>query len=108
MATLTQPAQIEETATENDNALTEKVYGELIELLARGGGPEAIIAFRSPEEAQDRAYELIYRKRERNGLTAHEAKELDSYVQREHIVRMAKIRARVLIKQKIDSLSNES
>lgn len=80
--------------------LTDVVYGELIELLALGGGPEAILAFRSSETVQNRAYELLYKKREGN-LTAEEDRELTAFTEREHIVRMAKIRARLLMQKQV-------
>lgn len=79
-------------------ALTEQVYDGLIQLLAEGGGPEAIIAYRSPDTVQDRSYELARIKKE-GTLTSAEARELEAYLQREHVVRMAKIRARLLLGQ---------
>ena len=80
-------------------SLTQRVYGEVIELLAHGGGPEAVIEFRSSDAVQDRAYELVYRKRE-GTLTAIEERELDAYEEREHFVRMAKARARLLLAER--------
>ena len=94
MATLTKDAEIQ---TISD--LTNNVYAEIIDLLAQGGGPEAIIAFRSSEAMQDRAYDLVYAKRERR-LTEAEQEELAAYEQREHLVRMAKIRARLMLQER--------
>jgi hypothetical protein len=87
MATLTDQSEA--------SAFRDRVYGELADLLARGG-PEAVLAFRSSDEIQERAYELVYRKRE-GALTAEEERELNAYIEREHILRLAKIRARMLL-----------
>ncbi len=77
----------------------ESVYSELVDLLAHGGGPESIIAFRSSETVQNRAAELLGRKR-KGILTSDEQAELEAFTVREHIVRMAKIRARLLLQSK--------
>jgi hypothetical protein len=90
------------TPVSADNLPPEKVspvdtiYGDIIDLLARGGGPDAILAFRSSDEIQQRAAFLLQRKRD-GDLTAEEARELEAFVVREHLVRMAKIRARLLL-----------
>jgi hypothetical protein len=79
-----------------DNISTAShVYGEIIELIATGGGPATIIAFRPSAAMHDRVYELIERKRDGN-LTREEADEMSHYIELEHIVRMAKIRARFI------------
>jgi hypothetical protein len=77
----------------------DTIYGEIIELLAQGGGPEAILAFRSSSEVQERASVLLQRKRD-GELTSEEALELEAFVLREHLIRMAKIRARLLLQSK--------
>lgn len=94
MATLTK--QSDSNAAEPVNAA---VYDELIDLLARGDGPEAVIAFRSSEAIQERAYELVYLKRKRR-LTDAEERELANFEEREHFVRMAKIRARMILRER--------
>lgn len=70
-------------------------YDEFVDFIARGGGPEAVIAFRPSEATQDRAYELIYKERDAT-LTPQETAELNSYMELEHLFRMAKARARLL------------
>lgn len=70
-----------------------KVYEEIVDLIARGGNPREVIAFRPSEEAHARLDELLDRE-ERSDLTAEERSELDHYLQLEHILRMAKARAR--------------
>jgi hypothetical protein len=71
------------------------VYDEFIQLIAQGGGPEAVVAFRPSDSAQKRAYELVDRKRA-GSLTPEEESELGHFLQLEHLVRMAKIRARMI------------
>lgn len=71
------------------------VYDEFIQLIAQGGGPEAVIAFHPSGSAQQRAYELVDRKRA-GSLTPEEESELSHFLQLEHLVRMAKIRARMI------------
>jgi hypothetical protein len=67
-------------------------YDELIDFIARRN-PSEVIAFRPSEEAHARLDELLTRA-ERADLTAEERSELDHYLQLEHIMRMAKARAR--------------
>ncbi len=71
-------------------------YSELIDLIALGGGPEAVIAFRPSDATQDRAYELIYKERD-GRITPGELAELSHYVELEHILRLAKLKARKLV-----------
>jgi hypothetical protein len=71
------------------------VYDEFIQLIAQGGGPETVVAFHPSDSAQQRAYELVDRKRT-GSLTPEEESELSHFLQLEHLVRMAKIRARMI------------
>ena len=73
------------------DAPTNALYGDMIELIL-GGGADAVIAFRPSEAAHERAYELI--DREKSGrITDAEVRELNTVMELEHILRMAKIRA---------------
>ena len=74
------------------------VYNELVDVIARGGGPQSIVGFRLSESAQERAYTLLDHKKS-GDLTADEERELQQFVELEHIVRIAKIRARQLLIQ---------
>ncbi|MFP5285362.1 MAG: hypothetical protein ACLGI9_06465 [Thermoanaerobaculia bacterium] len=70
-----------------------KAYEEVIDLIASGSRPETVVAFRPSEEARARVADLI--AREKTGtLTADEVSELEHYLQLEHIMRLAKARAR--------------
>ena len=69
-----------------------KVYEEIVDFIARGSAPSSVVAFRPSEEARARVEDLIAREKT-SGLTADEKCELDSYLQLEHIMRLAKARA---------------
>jgi hypothetical protein len=70
-----------------------KAYEEVIEFIAAGTNPHSIIAFRPSDEVKTRVADLVYR--EKNGkLSAEEKEELDHYLQLEHLMRLAKARAR--------------
>jgi O-succinylbenzoate synthase len=70
-----------------------RAYEEMIDLIAAGTTPDALIAFRPSEEAKQRVVDLIQREKT-IGLTAEETSELDHYMQLEHLMRLAKARAR--------------
>lgn len=80
----------------SEKAIPVAAYQEFVEFIARGGGPEAVIAFRPSDATQDRAYELLYKERDA-ALTPAEASELNHYMELEHLFRMAKARARLLL-----------
>lgn len=72
---------------------TVKAYEEIIDFIAAGTTPKNVIAFRPSEEAQGRVTDLL--SREKEGLLSPEEKsELDRYLQLEHLMRLAKARAR--------------
>jgi hypothetical protein len=55
--------------------------------------PAKVLAFRPSEETRQRVSDLIEREKN-DGLSAEEKRELDYYMQLEHLMRMAKIYAR--------------
>jgi hypothetical protein len=70
-----------------------KAYDEIVDFIADGHGPEAVSAFRPSAETRKRVADLV--SREKLGeLSKEESEELDHYVQIEHIMRLAKARAR--------------
>lgn len=72
---------------------TVKAYEEVVDFIAAGTTPQNVIAFRPSEESQARVADLL--AREKNGeLTPSEKSELDHYLQIEHLMRLAKARAR--------------
>jgi hypothetical protein len=72
------------------------VYEEIIDFIAAGATPEAIIGYRPSPEAQQRVAELV--AREKTGdLLPDEKSELDHFLDLEHILRMAKAKARQVL-----------
>ena len=69
------------------------VYEEIIDFLAAGTTPTSLIAFRPSEAAKQRVADLIQREKS-SELTAEEHAELEHYLQLEHLMRLAKARAR--------------
>lgn len=68
-------------------------YDEIINFIASGPSPSAIIAFRPSETTRQRVLDVLYN--EKNAiLSAEEKSELEHYLVLEHIFRMAKVRAR--------------
>ena len=79
--------------------VTSPVYFEIIDFIAAGTTPEAVAKFRPSPEAQHRLAALIEReKREKvDSLSPEEKAELDHFMELEHILRMAKARARQIL-----------
>lgn len=73
--------------------LMTRVYEEIIDFIAAGTTPSGIIAFQPSEEAKARVADLIHREKT-TGLSPEETTELNHYLQLEHLMRLAKARAR--------------
>jgi len=70
-----------------------RVYEEIIDFLAGGFTPDSLIAYQPSEEAKRHVEDLI--RREKNeGLAPEETSELNHYMELEHILTLAKARAR--------------
>jgi hypothetical protein len=72
---------------------TPKAYEEVIEFIAAGTTPQAVADFQPSEETKARVADLIYREKT-TGLSPDEKSELEDYAHLEHLMRMAKARAR--------------
>ncbi len=70
-----------------------KAYDEIVEFIASGSTPESLLQFQPSEESRQRVHELI-RKEKSEGLLPEEKAELDDYLKLEHLMRMAKARAK--------------
>ena len=70
-----------------------KAYEEVIDFIAAGTSPKSVIDFQPSEEVKERVADLIYREKT-TGLSLEEKAELDHYLQLEHLMRLAKARAR--------------
>lgn len=70
---------------------TNKAYDEVIEFIA-SSSPQNVVAFRPSGETKARVADLLAREKT-EGLSADEKSELDHYLQIEHLMRLAKVRA---------------
>ena len=70
-------------------------YLEIIDFIA-GNNPEAVAAFHPSAETQQRLDDLVERQKTED-LSAEEKAELDHFLELEHILRMAKARARLIL-----------
>ena len=70
-----------------------KAYEEVIDFIAAGTSPASLVAFQPSEVTQARVGDLIH-KEKTAGLSQDEKSELDHYMQLEHLMRLAKARAR--------------
>ena len=70
-----------------------RVYEEIIDFIAAGTTPGSLVAFQPSAEATARVADLIDREKT-TGLPTEETAELNHYLQLEHLMRLAKARAR--------------
>jgi hypothetical protein len=88
-----------ESETQHANAGPEqtmsatKSYDEIIDFIAAGTTPETVLAFRPSDSVQQRVAELVERSKD-GSISSEEQSELEDYLQLEHIMIMAKARAR--------------
>jgi hypothetical protein len=71
-------------------------YLEIIDFIASGTTPQAVADYRPSPEAQRRIAELIAQEKE-GSLSVEEKSELDHFTDLEHILRVAKARARQIL-----------
>jgi hypothetical protein len=72
-----------------------KAYDEVIDFIA-ATSPAKVLAFHPSEATTQRVSDLICQEKT-TGLSLEEKAELDHYMWLEHVMRMAKIRARKLL-----------
>jgi hypothetical protein len=73
-----------------------RAYEEVVDLIAGGTTPSMVAAYRPSSEVRERVSELIHREKN-EGLSPDETSELDHYMQIEHLMRLAKARAKKLL-----------
>ena len=78
----------------------DPIYLELVDFVAAGSTPEKVADFHPSPEAQARVAELVEREKE-SRLTPEETSELAHFLELEHILRMAKARARLILANKV-------
>ena len=74
-----------------------KAYDEIIDFIIKGKPPEEIISFKPSDNTNKRVEYLIYKERD-EGLTPPETSELEHYLLIEHLMRLAKARAKKQLK----------
>jgi hypothetical protein len=70
-----------------------RAYEEFVDFIAAGPSSSSVAAFQPSEATRQRVAELVAREKT-TGLSAAETVELDHDVQLEHLMRLAKARAR--------------
>ena len=68
-------------------------YEEIVDFIAAGTTPRTVAHFEPSPETKERVANLIHREKT-TGLAPDEASELDHYLELEHLMRLAKARAR--------------
>lgn len=81
---------------ESKMSVASPVYFEIVDFIAAGTTPETVIDFQPSLEAQQRLAALIELKKA-DTLSPEEGAELDHFMELEHILRMAKARARQIL-----------
>jgi hypothetical protein len=72
-----------------------RAYEEIVEFIASGTTPAAVAGFEPSDEAKRQVADLLH-KEKTAGLSAEEQSELDHYLKLEHLMRLAKARARTI------------
>jgi hypothetical protein len=70
-----------------------RVYDEMIDFITSAPRPEEIVSFVPSAKSQQRLEDLQFKRRE-EGLTEDELHELEQFIMIEHIMRMAKAKAK--------------
>jgi hypothetical protein len=77
-------------------SVATRAYFEILDFIAAGTTPDAVVHFRPSPEVQRRVAELVEREKAAR-LSSEEKAELDHFMELEHIMRMAKARARQIL-----------
>jgi hypothetical protein len=72
-----------------------RAYDEIVDFIATGTTPATVADFQPSQSTKDHVADLIHREKTA-GLSPDEVSELDHFLQLEHIMRLAKARARAL------------
>jgi hypothetical protein len=77
--------------------MEQRAYDEVIDFIAAGPSSEHVADFRPSDSTRQHVADLVSREKT-SGLTPEETSELEHYLQIEHLIRIAKARARRLLK----------
>jgi len=72
-----------------------RAYDEIVDFIAAGTTPDSVARFEPSPETKNYVADLIH-KEKTLGLTPQEASDLEHYMKVEHLMRLAKARARKL------------
>lgn len=75
-----------------------RAYDEIVEFIATGTTPDSVARFEPSQETKDYVADLIHSEKT-GDLTPEESSELDHFMKLEHMMRLAKARARTLCSQ---------
>jgi hypothetical protein len=75
-----------------------RAYDEIVDFIAAGTTPESVADFEPSQETKDHVADLIH-KEKLGTITPDESSELDHFLKLEHLMRLAKARARSLCSQ---------
>ena len=75
-----------------------RAYDELVEFIAAGTTPSSVAHFEPSQLTKDYVADLIH-KEKTVGLAIEESSELDQFMRLEHLMRLAKARARTICSQ---------
>ena len=75
-----------------------RAYEEIVDFIAAGTSPRDVVAYQPSAAAKARVADLI-RQEKTTGLAPEETAELEHYLQLEHVMRLAKARARIHLAQ---------
>lgn len=70
-----------------------RAYEEILDFIAAGTSPIGVATFEASEATKQRVVDLMQREKT-TGLSPEEVAELNDYLQLEHLMRLAKARAR--------------
>jgi hypothetical protein len=70
-----------------------RAYEEIVDFIACGATRDAVAQYEASQVTKDRVADLI-RREKTSGLSPDEASELEHFVNLEHVIRLAKARAR--------------
>jgi hypothetical protein len=71
----------------------ERAYVEIVDFIAANTAPAKLVAFRPSAHTRSRVADLVAREKS-SGLSRDESSELDHFLEIEHLMRLAKARAR--------------
>jgi hypothetical protein len=75
-----------------------RAYSDIVDFIASGTTPQTVASFCPSPDSKERVANLIAREKA-SLITAEERSELDHYLQIEHIMRLAKAKARKLVSE---------